>query len=286
MSNLIHAESVSKNGDTGSINPKDAVEFAGAADQSKTNDFDPKNMHVQVLYRGGERIHNLTTDSMMTWLDAGSSFTRFQDPFGGWINTTRNWQTRQYLQNTDRRFLVMVDADVGVPWWVPFRMASHNLPVVSAIVPCFSLSHGGLFINIAAKDPSGTPRFPTLGETRTIPKEGLLEIENAGTGCLVIRRDVLEKLWQMSEDDETFGQPFEFSIKEMREAGKTGRIARGEDICFTDRVRQAGFKIYADFACHCLHDKGMSLAWPEVNIGDIDVDDWSTSVFDKQAVQI
>lgn len=280
---MIHIEEVSrqKNGETPM--PEDGlVPFTSGADIEKTKEFNPADMHVQILYKSGEAIHTLTSDSVMTWLDSGSSFTRFMDPFGGWINTTRNWQTRQFLQKSNRRYLFMVDADVGVPWWVPYRLASYDLPVVSGIVPCFSLQRGGIFLNIAVKDPSGTPRFPTATGSKVIPKTGLIEAENFGAGCMVIRRDVLEKLWSMSEDDPDFGQPFEQPIEEMRESGRTGRVGKGEDVHFTDRVRKAGFKIYADFECHCIHDKGMSLAWPDAQKVDIDVEDWTASVFDKQ----
>jgi len=280
---MIHIEEVSrqKNGETDE--PKSGmVPFTSAADAPKTNDFNPSQMHAQILYKPGEAIHTLTSDSVMTWLDSGSSYTRFMDPFGGWINTTRNWQTRSFLQSSDRRYLFMCDADVGVPWWVPYRLASHGLPVVSGVVPCFSLGKGGLFLNIACNDPSGTPRFPTLGGTKTIPKEGIVEIERSGAGCLVVRRDVLEKLWQMADDDPDFGQPFEQPLAEMRESGKTGRVGQGEDVHFTRRVKEAGFDMWADFACRCIHDKGMSLAWPDSALSDIDVEDWQVSVFDKQ----
>lgn len=280
---LVSIQDVTKDGvDNGT----EMVPFQSADDAVKTNDFKPDQMHIQVLYQGGEAIHDLTSDSCLTWLDSGSSFTRMRDPFGGWINTTRNWQSRQFLDRSDRRYVCMVDADVGVPWWVPYRLASHGLPVASAVVPCYSVGRGGLFLNVAIKDPNGTPRFPTLGGTKVIPKDGVIEVDNAGTGCIVIRRDVLEKLWEMAETDPDFGQPFEQPLAEMREAGRTGRVGKGEDIHFTDRVRAAGFKVYADFACRCYHDKNIGLAWPDKQVADIDVGDWTTSVFDKQVRQV
>ncbi len=299
--------------------------------QRETPKVDPKDLYIQVFRSRDEPIHSVTQDSSYTWLDAKTKFTRLQDQFGGWINTTRNNQTYRYLKETNCKFVCLIDADVGVEWWQPYKLMEHALPVVSAIVPCFSFSKGGLFANVAVLDERGIARFPTLKETKNLPKEGIVECSNAGCGCIVIRRDVLEALWEKSEKDDDaiaeeyanlvrarenkilgmvekngatfeevaagmplvtppdrngFGQPFEQPVREARLAGVSGSLRRGEDICFTDRCREMGYKIYADFGVRAIHDKKIPLAWPEEALADIDVKDWLPSVFDKQVVQV
>jgi hypothetical protein len=87
-------------------------------------------------------------------------------------------------------------------------------------------------------------------------------------------------------DRNGFGQPFEQPVREARLAGSTGSLRRGEDICFTDRCREMGYKIYADFGVRTYHDKMIPLVWPDEALADIDVKDWLPSVFDKQVAQI
>ncbi len=281
---MIHVKRLGKN-----IQPtEDETSYSEglSIDTSISERVDPKEIHVQVLYRPHEVIHDMTVDSMFTWLDAGTQLLRLEDPFGGWINTTRNWQTRLFLQKSNAKYLFFCDADVGIPWDVPYKLASRGKPVCSGVVPCWNTSKGGLFLNIAVKDPHGTARFPTLAATKNIPKEGLVECHNAGTGCLLVRRDVLERLWDLYEEDEDFGQPFELPVKEMRQAGMTGHVPRGEDVCFTDRIRKAGYSVWADFSAHTVHDKPFTLAWPEKNIKDIPASEWVVSVFDHKVRQV
>jgi hypothetical protein len=63
-------------------------------------------------------------------------------------------------------------------------------------------------------------------------------------------------------------------------------MPKGEDIVFTDRVRAAGFDIYADFEVQCGHDKVMRLQWPKDRLDpDLAVSDWMSSVYDAPVVQ-
>jgi len=244
----------------------------------------PSDILCQILYRPQDAIHKRLLDSSYAWVDDGMAITRLEDPFGGWINMTRNWQTKLFLKRPRFKWLFLVDQDVGVPYDVPYRLASHNLPICSAIVPGFTKERG-IFACVAVKDPKGVARFPTLNETKTLPLKGIVELHNAGTGCLMIRRDVLETLWDRFEQDPGFGQPFELPMSDLHKAGETGVMPKGEDICFTDRCREAGFKIFADFAARCIHEKTFQIAWPDDAVADISVDDWCVSALDYKVVQ-
>jgi hypothetical protein len=82
--------------------------------------------------------------------------------------------------------------------------------------------------------------------------DGLLRVERVGTGFMLIRRHVLEKLeadhpeWKFWVNTEQAHHTAFFDFKQTAE----GYI--GEDYLFCDRARAAGFKIYID---------------PEINLG-------------------
>lgn len=245
----------------------------------------PKEFLVMILHRPQEPINPLLLDATYRWVDDGASVVRMADPFGGWVNTTRNFQSRQFLKRQEFKWLFLIDADVGPPWFAPYQLASHDKPVVSGIVCGYQKERGGIFACVAVPDEKGIARFPSLSGTKIIPKSGIVQVRNAGTGCLIIRRDVLETMWQRYEDDHSFGQPFELTMEEMRRAGETGAMPRGEDICFTDRARELGFDVWADFSVRCAHRKDFDIIWPQESATDMSVEDWRISHLDKQVRQ-
>lgn len=82
--------------------------------------------------------------------------------------------------------------------------------------------------------------------------DGLLRVKRVGTGFMLIRRHVLEKLhnehpeWAFFVDSEN---AYHYSVFDFKST-KEGYI--GEDYLFCDRVREAGFKVHLD---------------PEINLG-------------------
>ena len=284
-----------------------------------SNEFDPSSILVQILHRPLDPINETLQESLYSWVAAGIAVQPLKDRFGGWIDTARNWQANLFLKAKTFKFQLIIDADVGVPVNMPLLLSRHDKPVVSAVVPCFT-KEKGLFVNIAMKGQDGKARFPSLKHTKTLPAKGTAEVHNAGTGCLLVRRDVLEALWEKFENEQEMkaqaingvmqylegdtepdeatkaavwsfirncnhvndlsGPPFCIPQSLRNKAAETGVMPRGEDICFTDRVRAAGFSIYADFEARCTHDKTMTLGWPDEAISDdLDPEDWRLTAF-------
>lgn len=275
---MLTIETVQKN-----PKPGDDEELIKPANEGVQYDLDPRKILTQILHRPNEQIHRMLMDSTYQWVDQGMAVMRLEDPFGGWINTTRNHQSQIFLKREKFEWLCLIDADVGVPWYGPYQLISHGAPVVSAIVPGWT-KEKGMFACVAVKDEKGVARFPTLSKTKILPKAGLVECHNAGAGCIVIRRDVLETMWDRYDKDPEFGQPFELSMDEMRQSGKNGAMRRGEDICFTDRARECGFKVFADFGVRCVHQKMFQMHWPDDAVADITVEDWAISALDYKVV--
>lgn len=281
--------------------------------------FDPSTILVQILHRATDPINETLQESLYSWVATGFAVQPLKDRFGGWIDTARNWQANLFLKAGSFKYQLIIDADVGAPVNTPLLLARHDKPVVSAVVPCYTKERG-LFVNIAMKGRDGKARFPSLKHTKTMPARGLVEVHNAGTGCLLVRRDVLKTLWDKYENEQQdraeaingvfqylegkdapnegtkskiweflrnsnhvhdlSGPPFCIPQSLRNKAAETGIMPRGEDICFTDRVRAAGFPIYADFEVRCTHDKMMTLGWPDDALSeDLDPEDWRLSAF-------
>ena len=235
----------------------------------KTRELASK-MCIQIPHRENEGIHPKLVEYGIQWLQAGMAFMPMTDNFGGFIDLFRSSMCHEFLkQCPDREYLIMLDNDV-----IPLdpesvlRLCSHDLPVVSGIVPSLQ-PNIGMFACVAVKDDAGTARFPTVNDTVKLPALGTRELNNCGTGFIAIRRDVLENMQE---------PPFIISDELRREAARTGILRAGEDIWFCEQVRRAGYKIYADFSVHAIHYRPAPLRWPEADVDPtLDVEDWDVT---------
>lgn len=83
---------------------------------------------------------------------------------------------------------------------------------------------------------------------KPLPNErckGLQEVDAIGSGCFMVSRRVMLALKDQ--------QPF------MRQWGKDGRVIKGGDYSFCDKVKAAGFRIWAHFDYICDHFNELSL---------------------------
>jgi len=290
------------------------------------DDFDPESVLIQVLRRPTDPLNKMLEESLYSWVAAGIAVQPLRDAFGGWIDVSRNWQSWMFRKSPRKfKYQLIIDNDVGAPVDIPMRLARHDLPIVSAVVPAFN-TEKKLFACIAVKGKDGRARFPTLNTTKVMPAEGLVEVHNCGTGCVMVRRDVVESMWEKHESEKArmakaqagvmaliageeidpderkevmyllrnwdyvhneLGAPFSIPQSLRDEAAKTGVMPRGEDICFTDRARSLGYKVYADLSARCVHDATMTLAWPpEALDHSLSVEDWMVSAFDPPVTEV
>uniref|UniRef100_A0A6M3L582 Putative glycosyltransferase n=1 Tax=viral metagenome TaxID=1070528 RepID=A0A6M3L582_9ZZZZ len=77
------------------------------------------------------------------------------------------------------------------------------------------------------------------GFYKTIWPEGLIEVDAIGTGCLLIKREVLEKI-----------EPPWF---EYRVSGHPDQHMTTEDIVFCEKAKKKGFQIWCDGDIRCGH---------------------------------
>jgi GT2 family glycosyltransferase len=125
-------------------------------------------------------------------------------------------------------WLFFIDDDVIMPPGTFAKLASHNLDIVS-----------GLYwkrwepIEPAMRWDDGKEHRFRMGD--------LVEVDFAGAGCLLIRRNVLEKMeypwfeWATSRPD------------------LPQRERDSDDYFFCRKARKAGFKVHVDTGVRCLH---------------------------------
>ena len=158
----------------------------------------------------------------------------------------------------DAHRLLDVDADIvtaRVPVWLG-RLDQDGKPYHAVTIP-------------AAKAASQEGKFDFVYSH----ERGPVAIDACGTGCILIRRQVLDDP-RMSVGQTDDGKPVLFRTLQKQD----GSVDVGEDIDFTWRARQLGYTIVLEGSVRCGHEKIVDLA---------DVEAWGTrgkSVVEKKPV--
>lgn len=130
----------------------------------------------------------------------------------------RNIIVKKFLE-TDNEYLLMIDSDV-VPISNVLEMSDLDKGIMSALVRTYK---DGDLIPVALKKVEG-------GYKVWSPlSKGLNEVDAVGTGCLMIKREVFNKITKPY---------FRFRYNDE------GFLINGEDFDFCDRVKEAGYKVY------------------------------------------
>lgn len=125
--------------------------------------------------------------------------------------------------------LVFIDCDQD---WLPqdfFKLLEYDVGVVG--------------VPIRKKSDIETYNVKLLGEYKVLDN-GLVVVDGVGTGMLRIRKDALERVWEISEE---YTEPHK---KEASRAVFDVKIVDGElwseDIVFCKKIEELGEKIYID----------------------------------------
>lgn len=140
--------------------------------------------------------------------------------------------------------ILMIDSDTIPPENAVSRLLSHGKDIVSGLTPIVNFNeqeqawetYDNCFMG-GERDENGKIIKTFIAERN----KGLQEIFRCGASCILIKREVFEKL----------SHPYYAFITNE----KNTEHARSEDIRFCDNAREAGFKIYADTDVICGHHK-------------------------------
>lgn len=136
------------------------------------------------------------------------------------------------------KFLFFLDSDVIPPRDAVLRLMSHNLPIVSGIY-C-RRSH-----------PAGVPVMIRNGQWVTeYPQNSLIEVDLVGAGCLLVRRDVLEKMPPQRPEAGKHWFDWKVDAKGKLPAGE----CLSEDFTFCQWAKKIlGVRTIVDTSVNCLH---------------------------------
>ena len=152
------------------------------------------------------------------------------------VDNNRNTIVDNFLKS-DFDYLLMIDEDT-VPFLNPIDLVDMDKDVI--ILPALTFQknqENPVIFNIYEKDGR-------YYKTLVCGKEKFVEIDAGGTGCILIKRKVLEKI----------KRPFESVWND-----KTGIREKGSDIYFCEKVKSKGFKIWTHWDYICDHYKTLSL---------------------------
>jgi hypothetical protein len=212
---------------------------------------------LAIPYRPQEGYNDKLAAATMPWFANGIDVRPSPDAMIGWIERTRNNIAWQFLKTSDRKYLIMVDADITPSLSLPLLLARHDKPIVSGVCMTVNAEHGPMLC-FTRPDTSGEWRMPAMKYVASIPKEGLVPTHHCGTGAICIRRDVLES-FSFDGSDLPFLIPESIRLDSM----KQGEMTKGEDIVFCIKARQKGYDIWVDLEAHCGHKKPFAMTWED-----------------------
>lgn len=148
--------------------------------------------------------------------------------------SNRNIIAKEFLES-DCDFLLTIDSDT-VPTKNPLDLVEHDLDIVGGVYPTWK-NDDYIWLACWEKEDGSYVQYKKAGK-------GLQEVDALGTGCLCVKREVLEKM------------PMPF-IDKVREG--TGDRELGHDLYFCKRAREMGYKVWADWDLICEHTKELPI---------------------------
>lgn len=196
------------------------------------NNMETKSVLVAVTHTG----------QTVTGLESKLSKWIYETPFGAELHfsninptySNRNTVVKYFLRQTKHTHLLFIDSDT-VPFSNPVLMADLGLDVVGGVYPSWRVNHYEWLA--MDKTPSGYVQIPAE------KRKGIVECDGLGAGCLMMTREVLSSL----------PDPFADKVR----ADGTREV--GHDYYFCERVKEKGFKVWANWDLLCDHIKQVPL---------------------------
>lgn len=155
---------------------------------------------------------------------------------------------KQRVDGEPLTHLLMIDSDTIPPEDAVTKLLSHDKDIVSGLTPILSFNeetrtwetYDNCFVE-AERDEAGKIVKTFIAARNT----GLKEVFRCGASCILIKREVFEKLTK----------PYFVFVTNPE---NTAHV-RSEDINFCDEARKAGFSIFADTDVACTHHKDVTI---------------------------
>lgn len=205
------------------------------------------------------RVHSRFMMSVMSLVTCGRFKVTLSNVSSGGIHKARNNLAWEFLTKTDAEWYLSVDSDISFNPEHVVRLMSHDTDIV-----------GGPYCH---KKPLLEWSARAIDGTAPDPKTGLQELAAHGTGFLLIKRRVFDKL--RAEIEKPDAQPPRWAFEDWNE-GKGQKkwdifwegvmcdpeldypkpTQLTEDFGFCYWARKYGFKIFVDTSFHVMHWDG------------------------------
>lgn len=201
---------------------------------------EPIKLYLAILNRGWVKSEHIGTVFMAS---RTPGVTLVMEPpsvsFATPIASNRCRITKRFLE-TDCDFLLMLDDDV-IPYHNPAEMVFFDKDIVGS--PTRRGRQGMLEWVAYAKHPKLDHNYASIDLNKVNPEADLLKVDAIGTGCILIKRKVLE----------TLKRPFEDVFDE------DGIRKFGQDLNFCKKAIEAGFEVFITPNRVCEHFKEIGL---------------------------
>ena len=152
------------------------------------------------------------------------------------ISRARNTLTAKFLSNPESTHLMFIDADIGWEPWHLLVMLNRNVDVIGGLYPMKSLP-----VKWCVNGIPGQSEGP----------DGLVEVTKTGTGFLLIKRDVFDKLNQHPavrpfNNDIGLDPALNTHMKTYFDTAVRENRYYSEDWTFCENWRDLGGHIYVD----------------------------------------
>ncbi len=154
------------------------------------------------------------------------------------VDKARNHIVDIFL-GSDCTHLLFIDSDTIPPKNTIMRLLGRNKDIVSGLTPI--IEHDSKRYN----DSDGFYKkwnAVTLDNKFTEPNVGVIPVQGVGSSCILIRREVFEKM----------PKPW-YNFLTQDDNGK--EVFVGEDIHFIIKAKQLGFEAWCDTSVICGHNK-------------------------------
>ena len=154
------------------------------------------------------------------------------------VDNARNHIVEEFLKS-DCTHLLFVDSDTLPPYNALQKLLLQNKDIISGLTPIIEHDEN------RKNDSNGYYRklnVVGLNDKFVEPYLGTIEVKGAGSSCILIKREVFEKMQK----------PY-YRFQYQDDNGKY--VVIGEDILFTIKAKELGFKIWADTSLICKHEK-------------------------------
>jgi hypothetical protein len=160
------------------------------------------------------------------------------------VTRARNNLVAKMMMNPKATHLMFIDADVGFDTESVYKLIAHNKDVIGGIYPKKTFQADYVF--------NPTPNAKREGD--------LIEVDDIGTGFLLIKREVIQKMFDSFPDlkyrnninIDPNAEPFMYALFDTLIDKQTNTYL-SEDYTFCERWRGLGGKIYADTSIELTH---------------------------------